>query len=216
MKARCAIDLPTDTDLDAMSEDELRQLFSRVYSATIDGIRVAAIVYAKMKERGIDIPGVGQLMSESLSLVAENALLPEIVFQLAGNPSLLKKVSLLPLTDQKKIANGEPLAVAEKDGDKYTHRMMAVTDMSPAVASQVFVGRSIRTLPQQIAFLKNLHPLNIVPKWGKREEIVPDTTQNALRIRGRFYHPNDLASALESIGYEVNRPKRRNRQKQPA
>jgi len=132
------------------SEAELTQLFESNAGITAKVIYKGAMIIRAAEEKGMDTSGWRRKYPgfyDFLRRVAYGSVLPG-VYEFQGR--LRQAVSMLPLTDQKRLVNGEAVSVLLADGDV---RKILPADMEPAMVRQVFhIGR-IRAIQEQQVFL---------------------------------------------------------------
>ena len=127
-------------------------------------------------------------------------VLPETVVQFAGQPTLLRAVASLPPGEQRRLVEGETVEVAEKVGDTYTHRKLAVGSLPARLVRQVFGDRTIRTVGEQIALLSASTPRP--PKPGRPHKhglLRADRTKGVILLGRRPIQPADLIAALGDL-----------------
>jgi len=100
------------------------------------------------EEIHIDIPYIEQ--------VAVGQVLPELVAKLAGRPRLLQRAAALPLGEQRRFADDEPVKVMEPGGD---FRMVQPSLMTSLQVSQVFAGDHLRNEAEQMQWLSDRRKL---------------------------------------------------------
>lgn len=127
--------------------DELRDCLTM----TVNGIRRSAELLHELSERGEDISRFKIGILAMLPLVANGALLPEIVVNYAHTPEIVEAIATLVPEEQRTISDpGASLPVARRkaDGDIMVSTPR-VADLSPGEIRRVFEGGRIRTPEEQ-------------------------------------------------------------------
>lgn len=134
---------------EAMSDQEIRDALHRSVELAEDLIIEMAAFLGVARDRGLDLSEFRMALFRALLRLADGATLPKIIFMFQNKGALLNKISMLPLCDQKKIADGQPLAVAEVVDGQIVERRIATHDLSYPEIRQVFDYGHIRTLDEQ-------------------------------------------------------------------
>lgn len=74
---------------------------------------------------------------------------------------MLRAVSSLTPDEQRKIVDGEPVLVVERNGDRFDTRMLPAHSLKWHQVKQVFADRHLRTEAEQIAYLNVVQPRDI-------------------------------------------------------
>lgn len=174
----------------------LRKDLIRTLSVTVEQIvRLAAIV-RRLEELGDDLSDVELSLLPQLRKVAYGQLLPDLVLELQGRPSLLRKVSALPLPDQRKIATGVPLKVMQGDGD---HRLVPPLKLTDSEVSQVLGDDHIRDEGEQASWLRDRESRTRTPEKHNRSEVYVDMKARGIRVLDVFIPASDLAHYLSQL-----------------
>ncbi len=113
-------------------------------------VRLAAMLRLA-EDKGWEIPeDIAHVPVASLRLIAYGQLDPSLFLALLGRPAFFRKAKALPLPDQAKIAQNEPLRVMQNKGD---YRMVPALSMTDAEIKQVFDGDRIRNDTEQVGYL---------------------------------------------------------------
>ncbi len=183
---------------------ELRRLLVRALSVSVEQIiRMGAIV-RRLEELGDDLSDMELSLLPQIRKVAHGQVSPQVVHYLMGKPSLFRKVSALPMPDQKRIASGEPLKVLLANGD---HCMVSPTKMNGKEIAQVFAADHIRDDAEQASWLRE-HAPPAVPSeqvWDK-EKIYLDRRRQGLVVGQRFIPASDLAHYLSQLTEKAKTP----------
>lgn len=159
----------------ALSDDELLAELSRQLTLSAAHLHAAAALYLVAEERGmgerIDALRLGIL--RHVRKIAYGQLLADAVIRFGVDEPLLRRVSGLPLPDQRRLADGErvKLAVREQDGT-YTHVLREPLHMTPSERALVFERDRLRPLEAQVVMLQR----------GRREDAAPPETIGRFRV----------------------------------
>jgi hypothetical protein len=158
-------DFYTDDRVRAMSPAQRIEAIGGLIRLNIDNLAAAASIYREAKAQGDDL---SQLRLEHcfryLPHVAAGSLLPELVVEFCTNLTTLGAVARLPLDDQRKLAKGEPIEVAEKgDNGEWTKRKIPLAAIPPAQARELLREGYIPTWQQQAAAADKRRPLASIP-----------------------------------------------------
>lgn len=187
----------------AASEDvsELRKDFVRSLSVTVEQIiRMAALV-RRLDELGDDLSDLEISLLPKIRKVAYGQVIPELLVRLQGRPSLLNRAAGLPLPDQRRIAEGEPLRVMEMGGD---HRMIPPLKLTATEISQLFRADSIRDDAEQMSWLRERRATQ-QSRGDPAPEIYVDKKRGGLVVGERFIAASDLAHYLSQLTASTKR-----------
>jgi hypothetical protein len=142
-----------------MSADGRRgELQNHLFKAT-SCFMMAGVVAAAMVDAGDPRPeGVRNSMWQLFIMIGRGITLPEIVSKCThhGAP-WLKKFSMLPIDDQKTLAEDKPVRlVVRGDDNKWTHRMLRYSEIGPdqkQILDQLIGVDGIRSEKEQIMWL---------------------------------------------------------------
>lgn len=95
------------SNLRACSTVELKAELANALKLTAHHLTYLAAIWGELEKRGEDLSALKTGIGKYLALIASGSLLAEAVVAFAGEPMLLRRVSMLPLAEQKKaIENG--------------------------------------------------------------------------------------------------------------
>jgi hypothetical protein len=126
-------------------------MFAQRAQATADNFEQMAALIVAAEENGEDLSQYDTPILPLLRRIGYGQMLPQLLVEYRGKPSLLRKVESLPLVDQERLAGNEPIPVAELGGDSW---LCSPGSMTQAVASQVFAKDHIRTVEEQVVWLR--------------------------------------------------------------
>lgn len=197
-----AIDVTaTVSDLDSIRSlptPDLRRELADALGVTARHLLRLAAVWQELERRGEDLSDLRSGLVVYLPLIATGSVLPEVVVRFAGNQTLLRAVSQLPADQQRRIVDGEPVPLAVRSGDGYTHRMLPAHALTNSQVRQVFGERVIRTEAQQIAILTAARqpPPARTPRRGNARA---DRRSGVVMVGHRAVLPTDLLLALADL-----------------
>ncbi len=102
---------PTPTDLTGWPTERLKEELATAMQVSATGLLRLAMVWSELERRGEDLTAVRTTFGRWLPRVATGVLLPELVIQFAGRPSVLDAVAALPVTEQRQVAGGKRYAL---------------------------------------------------------------------------------------------------------
>lgn len=119
-------------------------------------LTVLAAIWGELEKRGEDLSDLRTGLAVYLPQIAAGRLDAEAVVRFAGQPTVLRSLSGLPLQRQQALAKGEPVRVltAAVDGS-YTEAELPAYTLTAAQARMVFDGDKIRSPEEQRATLES-------------------------------------------------------------
>lgn len=189
----------TVTDIRNLDTDALRRELASALNHTARHLLYLASIWAELERRGEDLSALRSGINVYLPLIAAGSVVPEAVIRFAGNVTLLRAVTALPPDQQRKIAGGDPVLVAEKRGDDFTHRMLPAHSLSFDQVRQVFGERCIRSEAEQIAVITAAKPAAPVERVVKRGNFKADRERGVLLMGRTQLNPTPLAEALADL-----------------
>lgn len=141
-------------ELSSLSTEQLKnQLVESLAVTAAQLVRSAAIVLL-LEERGEDVEALKIGMLQYLRKIALAQLLPAVVVRFASKQAILDKITNLPLTEQKRLAEGEPIRLLVYDANgRQTHLMADPLKMGRDQMRQAFGKDYIRDEAEQLLFL---------------------------------------------------------------
>ena len=139
--------------LEKLDTDQLLKEYEQEKATTLKHVvRLAAIVLL-LEERECDLSGVSIPGLDYVRKVAYGQLRPEVYARYAAHPRALRKIAALPIPDQRRMANDEPLKVVVIRPSGPTHRMVPVNKMTNEQLNQTIAAGHIRDEVEQIGYL---------------------------------------------------------------
>lgn len=145
-------------DFNALPTEKLREILTVCLRNQADNLVTMARAVKALEDRGEDLSPLRIALLPKLRLIACGQLLPEVLTR--GWPyRLVRFVTRLPLDEQRRFVDGDPLKVAvyAPDGKEVTHRLVEILDLErPEQADlrkQVYADDHVRTLAEQALVL---------------------------------------------------------------
>lgn len=144
-----------------MTTEELRDELVAALKITAESLSRLALIVQTLEERGDDLSGLRIPLLDHLRRIAHGQVLPELVVRFAGKSMLLHRVSLLPMPDQQRLANGGTVELVVRrdspDGENtsFDKRQADPQRMTPKQVCQVFANDHIRGEGEQILLLED-------------------------------------------------------------
>lgn len=179
-----------ETDVEKLTQGLLSCVALTVRTLVLLGVYIRRLETLGADVLNLRVPNMGYFRR-----IAHGQLLPEVFIELAGTPHLLRKVSLLSVQDQETVNNATPLEVLLPGGD---HLLVAPKDMTFSQVRQVFANGSIRSKPQQAAWLADQQQQAALAKRPPLEVAV-DRKRNGIRVGDLFISAGHLAGYLAQL-----------------
>lgn len=183
-------------ELSELDLSQLRDEFAKAMIVTVGGvIRLAAIVRV-LEDRGEDVSDIQ--FGHMLRRVACGQVLPELVVKLQWQPRLLNKVAMLPIADQRTVAEDRPIKVATVENGARTHRMVRLMQMSPDEVRRVFAKDHIRDVGEQVSMMESEAATE---RHVNRPPVTIDPRRKGIVVTGEkvFISFKELTSHLASL-----------------
>lgn len=189
-------ELQTCTDVKYLLEQFQVEVVKGVKSI----IRMAVII-RQLDEQGVEIDGVDvpKRLLAQLRKVAWGQLLPGILVNLRGDPLLISRSACLPIPDQERVLNDEPMPVYVDGGD---HRMVPPSKMTKAEIQQVFAKDHIRDATEQIGELAAMREKAVVKRLSDERAssgVKIDRKRNGIQVGEAFLSATQLALFLAEL-----------------
>lgn len=190
----------TTNDLAAMPTEALKERLTSLLARTADDLREMASIVGELESRGEDLSALRLGIVDHLRRIAAGQLLPEVVVRFSGFPALLRIAIHLPLPDQRKLADGEPLDVAVWRDGSVDWRRVDPLGMTRDQLQLVFAGDRIRTQSEQISVLESQARKPQDEKHQPSRRRVKADQQRGGLVIGRAFAPlADVLSALADL-----------------
>lgn len=184
-----------------MPTEELRRELAQQMKLTAGHILRLAMIVRALEERGEDLSDLKAGMLDYLRLVAHGQLLPEIVARYADMPMLISRMSAMPLPDQQRIADGEPVKLIVMDAaGQITHRLMQPEKLARDQVTQVFGRNSLHDDQEQVAIIESRRTR---PPKDRRivqvGRIKADRERNGIVVGRQFIPVGQVLEALAAL-----------------
>ena len=163
------------------SVEQLTKEMLECVSLTVRTLIRLGVLIRRLETLGVDVLELHVPSMGYFRRIAHGQLLPKVFIELVGAPYLLRKVALLSIPDQEKVSAETPLKVLLPGGD---HLLVTPKDMTIAQVRQVFASGSIRTKPQQAAWLADQQQQAVLKKQTPPEVSVDRKRRAAHLSRG--------------------------------
>jgi hypothetical protein len=188
-------------DITALSNDDLLRRLGETFDLTITCLLNTAALYREAVHRGLDVPQYRSGLAVYIPLISVGTVAPEAVAAFAGYLSVLKKITLLPVAEQKRLATGGTVEVAERREDgTFDARTLPFTAIlaTPARVKLVLGERCLRTIPEQVAILTTPPRVNaIASAMGK---VSVNRRDKVVRIGKAVAPLADVIAAMKAAG----------------
>lgn len=170
--------------LGSMSTQQLRAALAQSLTISARHLAYLASVWGELEKRGEDLSDLRTGLAVYLPQIAAGRLDADAVIRFAGQPTVLRSMSSLPLERQKALAAGETVDVLTvgEDGTFTTAKMPAYT-LTASQARMVFDGDKLRSVPEQQAVLESVKVSRARrTRPGPDNRVRLDTKADLLRI----------------------------------
>jgi hypothetical protein len=181
-------------DFATASVAELREELVRQMSFTAAHLVRLATIVAELERRGEDLSDLRIGMMRYLRLIALGQLVPEVVIRFADSPLLLNKILTLPLSDQARLAQGEPVKMIVYRDGKLDHLMVDPLKLVSDQVRMVFGPGVIKDEAAQILWLEQQ---NMRQNAGAKKKTGRVRCDGSLLFVGKFSASMD--EVLEAI-----------------
>lgn len=183
-------------EINSLSTDELRRELATSLAGTATHLVRLAVIVRTLEERGEDLADLKIGLLSYLRRIAYGQILPEVVVRFAEYPSLVRRIAALPIPEQLRLAQGEPVPVAIRTEDgSIDHRLMDPLSLSGSQVAQVFSSDRIRTAAEQITAIETRRP-----RRRKKEGRVRVDRERGGLVFGRSFFPHgEILAALAEL-----------------
>lgn len=139
-------------DLNNLSVQQLRAELAQSLTMSAQHLAYLAGIWAELERRGEDLSDLKTGLATYLPQIAAGRLSAAAVIRFAGQPTVLRSISTLSLTEQEALANGKSLNVLTIGSNgEYGNRNIPAYALTASQARIVFGDDKIRTLTEQQA-----------------------------------------------------------------
>lgn len=187
------------TELASLTSEQLREQLTVSLNVTAQQLlRMAAIVRI-LEERGEDLTEFRGALPSYLRRIAYGQMLAEVVVRFADSQSLVKRISQLPLPDQRRLAAGEPVEVAVLTEHGTDKRLVDPMSLRGPLLAQVFAADHIRPLPEQVIILEARRLSPPKPARPKRSHVRGDRELGGIFVGRAFARQEEVLDALAQL-----------------
>lgn len=208
IQTRLPPEIVEPSDLSAASSDDLRARLADALTATADGLYRAAAIWIELRRRG-EAPDLRSGLAEWLPRIARRELAAETVIAFAGQRMLLGRITGMPLDEQRRLAAGETVTVAEvNEAGEIVGRQKPLRQLSSREVLLAIDSGEVRPLTAQVRSLSHSITSARRPRAqsGQSTAVIRADRQAGLLVVGRSrLAPTDLVSALHALGYRLTR-----------
>ena len=141
-----------------VSTETLKAELARALEVTAENLLWMARLWRELERRGEDLRELRSGLRTFLPLISDGRLDAQAAVQFAGNLTMLRALSSLPIKEQRRIAAGGTVPVVMiRDGAPITRNMKA-DDISARMVKQVFATGRVRNEDEQKLIVTTLHP----------------------------------------------------------
>lgn len=148
----------------------LREELARALEITAENLVWLARLWNELEMRGEDLRQLRGGLRNFLPLIASGKLDAQAAVQFAGNLTMLRALSGLPLEDQRRIVGGQKLTLVEYRGDEVVTRSISPDDMTSKMIRQVFTTGRVRSEEEQRLIVTTLQPARKENREARKKE----------------------------------------------
>lgn len=196
-----------ETPLKNVDNATLRKMLSETLQITVHHLRQLAEIWQELERRGEDLSAIRSGIMAYLPLIASGHVEPRLVVNYAGQQTLLRALSTLPIDIQQDLAESGSVTIAVVDQGSFSESIpVSLSDIKAAEIPIVFGDGYIRPIPEQlkiIASKKAKAPAHVKPPRRSRRVKV-DADRGCLVVGQGAADLDRVVSALsEYYGIEL-------------
>lgn len=179
------------------AEDNVQSLLLEMQeclAVTVGSIVKLGAIVRRLETLEVDMSTVRIPNMDYFRRVAHGKMLPEVFVEMVGSPLVLRRVSRLPLPDQRSIVDGKPVKVMLPGGD---HLLIAPKDMTTGQSKQVFAADHIRSDAQQVAWMAERSQRATLPPENR--PVLVDRKRHGIVVGETFISASELAGYLGEL-----------------
>lgn len=184
-------------ELSGKSTDELLVELAKCVEVTAMQIQHMANIVRELEQRGENLDNIRLGILTYLRLIAYGQMLPEVLATYQGSPALLKRISTLPLPDQRLLLDHPEVIVVSPD-DPVDHRRVPITSLGRKEIWQVFGDGKIRDAGQQRSYLRDHVPRKMTRKT-EESGIQLDAKRGGIVVNGQFISSKQMLLYLTQL-----------------
>jgi len=186
--------------------DELRKMLVRTLAMTVENVCRLAAILSRLRALEYDLSELGIGGVTIFLKIADGQILPVLLVRLLHHQRLLAVAANMPLKDQERIANNEPLDVYDLRGPEH-RRVIPPMSMSRIERTQVFARDHIRDENEQLAVLRERTSQTKPVVSEDAQEVWTDRKRGCVWFGNRAYTRKDLLQMIQDL--EPEKPRRR-------
>ncbi|WP_457798082.1 hypothetical protein [Methylocystis sp. S23] len=135
--------------------ETLRRELGRAMRMTAESLVYLAAIWHELESRGVDLSALRTGLSAYLPLIASGRADPEAVIAFAGQPTLMRAITQLPVDEQRRLAAGGAVRVVIQTPDGVeSERDITPNLLSAAEVRRVFAPGAIRSPAEQSRLIR--------------------------------------------------------------
>jgi hypothetical protein len=132
-----------------MDSEDLRHQLRRCLTMSAEGLLKAGRIIVELRRRKEPIGLQPASLVETLGLIGQGRLIPDLFIAYAGMETLVRAAQKLPVPEQQKLLDGAKVPLATRRGDRIETEMKDPADLKAAEVAQVFGDGRIRPAREQ-------------------------------------------------------------------
>lgn len=190
------------TEIQKLPSEEILSRFELGMKSVSHRLIEVAFYYRELKRRGQDVSRFKGPLIEYLPLITEKKLLPSLLIKFAGQSTLLNCISKLDMETQLQIEKNDSIQLVKRNNDSFSTEAVRLIELHTKYFKQVFNNEKIRTVEQQIYFLKKQKDSNSRGQYLIKKQLKID--QNKLIIENFAVPMSIVLNFLHRNGYQIN------------
>lgn len=196
MSKNLAVTALSKPRLAKMTTEDLRRELGEAIGLTARAIARVAVIWDELTRRGEDLSGYKFALRDYMHAVASGRLLPEAVAQLAGRIRTLDLVAQLPVEEQQRLVDGDPVELLTADGVV----QKPLSDLTWPEAARIIRNGHILSPQEQEIAMSRMQAARRRSRRGRPPRILVDTAAGELRVGTASVPVERVLAALRSAG----------------
>ena len=191
-----------DQHITSATNEQLLEALSSTAQVTAKYISLLAKIWRELETRGVDLSDLKSGIAYYLPMIADNRLDPSAVLAFAGQQLLLREISLMPISKQISLVEGEKGEVVNIDSNGETTTILtSVGSLHSRYYSQVFNLGRVRSVKEQLSYLRGLGEKKaarrkLLGKPVKKKKVTYDNQSDAVVFDNTAVLFNDVIKAI--------------------
>jgi hypothetical protein len=191
-------------EIAALSTEELRAELAQGLRLTAQYLLRLALIVRTLEERGEDLSELRVGLIGYLRKIAYGQVLPEVVVRFAEYPLLIRRISALPLPEQQRLAEGEPIKVfLRRDDGEIDHRLADPLKLTSGQVIQVFAADHVRDQQEQLLLLEDRRNRPAKKQGRVSSRVRADRERGGILVGRAFVAAADALAALADLHPEI-------------